>query len=149
MAATNTRFVDQMGAQYNLQMGQIKDLHGNIVTGTENKIEIISYDIWTRADYLNKKCTIDQIGDRKGTFKVLETITFNAEGTEAYSNLIIGNTGAKNILGDRGDNDENTIIIDAHHFTYNRIWDDSSKQYGEVFDWHIGNITESTDRAVF
>ncbi len=78
-AANNARFVDQMGDDFNLQLlpAQYSVVNGTD-TSTESlapKIEIISYDIYTRQDYLDKKCTESQIGDRKGTYTVLETIT--------------------------------------------------------------------------
>ena len=101
-AAYNARFVDQVGDDYNLQMAVS---NYSVVDGTTTtnktitpKIEIISYDIYTRQDYLNGTITEDKIGDRKGTFTILETVTFNADGTEAYSDQING--GKTNILAD-------------------------------------------------
>lgn len=94
-AANNARFVDQMGDDYNLQMAVS---NYTVVDGSSTtdktitpKIEIISYDIYTRQDYLNGTIAENKIGDRKGTFKVLETVTFNADGTEAYSDKKSGN----------------------------------------------------------
>ena len=116
MAAYDARFVDQMGDDYDLQMGQILDLDKNPI-GVENKIEIISYDIYTRADYLAGKVAADKIGDRKGTSTVLETITFNADGTEAYSDKdSVGPNGETITAG-------SNILIDgviyAKNFWYN------------------------------
>ena len=129
-AAYNARYVDQMGKDYDLQMKPLVDLNGNPVGngGTlipdqpqNSKIEVIEYDIYTRADYLSGKCTEDQIGDRKGTTpKVLETVSFEfSEKTEngekvytvtgAYSSLLGENN---NILGSDG-------IIRAKNFYYN------------------------------
>lgn len=94
-AAYNARFVDQMGDDYNLQM---KPATYSVVDGDSTtrktlapKIEIISYDIYTRQDYLNGTITENKIGDRKGTYTVLETVTFNKDGTEAYSDKKTGN----------------------------------------------------------
>lgn len=128
-AAYNARYVDQMGKDYDLQMKPLVDLNGNPVGngGTlipdqpqNSKIEVIEYDIYTRADYLSGKCTEDQIGDRKGTYKVLETVVFEFDGktengekvytvTGAYSSVIGEGT---NILGSDG-------IIRAKNFYYN------------------------------
>ncbi len=83
-AATGARFVDQMGPNYDLKLGQLKDLNGNVLTGVENKIEIISYDIYTEDDTIPAG---KNIGDRTGDSTVVETITFNTDGTEAYSSL--------------------------------------------------------------
>lgn len=94
-AAYNARFVDQMGDDYNLQMAvsNYSVVDGTTTTGKTitPKIEILSYDIYTRQDYLNGTITEDKIGDRKGTYTVLEEVTFNADGTEAYSDKKSGN----------------------------------------------------------
>lgn len=129
-AANNARFVDQMGTNFNLQMTPIVDYAGNAITDNNGNamlpsIEIISYDIWTRADYMNGKCTIDQIGVRKGTFTVLETITFTSEKntdgsytvTGAYSDQIGG--GATNILADGTQTGYVKGVIYAKTFIYN------------------------------
>ena len=120
-AAYNARYVDQMGDDYNLQM---KTSTYSVVDGTSTtnktitpKIEIISYDIYTRQDYLNGTITEDKIGDRKGTFKVLETVTFNADGTEAYSDQING--GKTNILADGTQAGYVKGVIYAKTFLYN------------------------------
>ena len=116
MAATNARFVDQMGDAYDLQMGTIRDLNGDAI-GVENKIEILSYDIWTRSDYLAGKCTADKIGDRKGTSTVLETITFNDDGTEAYSSKVSTGPNGETIAA--GSNILIGGVIYAQSFWYN------------------------------
>lgn len=122
-AAYNARYVDQMGKDYDLQMKPLTDLNGKFLDSEDprSKIEVIEYDIYTRADYLSGKCTEDQIGDRKGTYKVLETVSFEYSGEEsengekvytvtgAYSSLLGENN---NILGDDG-------IIRAKNFYYN------------------------------
>ena len=128
-AAENARYVDQMGKDYDLQMKPLTNLHGELLPDQDahSTIEVIEYDIYTRADYLGDKCTEDQIGDRKGTYKVLETVTFEytvqevttGEGEEqktekvytvtgAYSSLL----GEEDILGADG-------IIRAKNFYYN------------------------------
>ena len=98
-AAYNARFVDQMGDNYNLQM---KTANYVFVDGdtTTNKsltpvIEIISYDIYTKAEAdeiaegtAGDTVTEAMIGTRKGTYTVLEVIRFNSAGTKAYSNKI-------------------------------------------------------------
>ncbi len=120
-AAYNARFVDQMGDDYNLQM---KTSTYSVVDGTSTtnktlapKIEIIQYDIYTRQDYLNNDCSKSQIGDRKGTYKVLETVTFNADGTEAYSDQI--NNSQTNILADGTQTGYVKGVIYAKTFLYN------------------------------
>ena len=95
-AASNARFVDQMGDDYDLQMAVSEYTVVNDDNTTTDKtitptIEIRSYDIYTRQDYLNSTINEDKIGDRKGTYTILETVTFNADGTEAYSDKKSGN----------------------------------------------------------
>ena len=120
-AASNARFVDQMGGNFNLQMAPVTY---QVVDGTNTtsktlnpKIEILSYDIYTRQDYLNGTITEDKIGDRKGTYTVLETVTFNADGTEAYSDKING--GKTNILADGTQEGYVKGVIYAQTFLYN------------------------------
>ena len=120
-AAYNARFVDQMGDDYDLQM---KTSTYSVVDGTSTtsktlapKIEIISYDIYTRQDYLNGTITENKIGDRKGTYKILETVTFSADGTEAYSDQING--GKTNILADGTQAGYVKGVIYAKTFLYN------------------------------
>lgn len=122
-AAYNARFVDQMGKDYDLQMKPLVDLNGEYLDNESpnSRIDVIEYDIYTRADYLGGKCTEDKIGTRKGTSKTVETVTFSFkevkennkvvgyEVTGAYSSLIGEDT---NILGSDG-------IIRAKNFYYN------------------------------
>ena len=119
-AAYNARFVDQMGDDFDLQMETVKYAPTGSTEKTETitpKIEIITYDIYTRQDFEEKKCLESQIGDRKGTFKVLETVTFSADGTAAYSDQIDG--GTTNILADGTKTGYVKGVIYAKTFLYN------------------------------
>ena len=91
-AATNARFVDTMGANYDLRMASstYKLSDGTTKTITP-EITVRAYDIYTRQDYLNGTITENKIGDRKDTYTVLETVTFNNDGTEARSDKKSGN----------------------------------------------------------
>ena len=153
-AAYDARYVDKMGNLYDLLMEKSTYVDTNGVEKTvEPKIEILSYDIYTRADYLANKCTEDQIGDRKGTSKVLETVTFNDAGTEAYSDKI---GAGVNIL--------NNGVIYGKYFYYNTnatgvaiegidiptgtnsdgtTSGSNSVLPGETFYWNMGTITTS------
>lgn len=121
-AASNARFVDQMGDDYNLQM---KTSTYSVVNGTSTKdktvtpkIEIISYDIYTQADDEARKIPEGKhIGDRKGTSKTLETVTFSEDGTKAYSDQIDG--GKTNILADGTQEGYVKGVIYAKTFLYN------------------------------
>ncbi len=112
-AAQNARFVDTMGEHFKLQTATVeKGASGNTLTDSiVPTIEVISYDIYTRSDYEN--CTISDvnlIGTRKGTFTVIERVTFDKDGTKAYSDQING--GVPDIYGTDG-------VIRAKYFYYN------------------------------
>ena len=120
-AAYNARFVDQMGDDFDLRMKtstyEVVE-NGDTTSKTlAPKIEIISYDIYTRQDYLNGTITEDKIGDRKGTYTILETVTFSADGTKAYSDQING--GETNILADGTQKGYVKGVIYAKTFLYN------------------------------
>ena len=96
-AAYNARFVDQMGKDYNLQMAvsnytvvnEDKTITAKTITP---KIEVLTYDIYTKADADADNIPEGKhIGDRKGTYKIQETVTFSADGKEAYSDKKEGN----------------------------------------------------------
>ena len=136
-AANNARFVDQMGDNYNLQMTPIVDYNGEAITDANGEammpsIEIISYDIYTKAEAdaiaegtAGDDVTNAMIGKRKGTYTVLETVTFdsvkNDDGsytvTGAYSDQING--GETNILADGTQTGYVKGVIYAKTFLYN------------------------------
>ena len=138
-AATNARFVDTMGANYDLQM---KSSTYTLSDGTTTKTitpEIIvqAYDIYTKADNVAES----EIGKRKGTSTVLEKVTFNEGGTEAYSDKKSGN-----ILIDG--------VICANTFWYNTTGStvsidtngDGTNDYNlatETFYWKMGTINQT------
>ena len=137
-AATNARFVDTMGANYDLQMKsstyKLSDGTTKIITP---EIIVQAYDIYTKADGVAES----KIGKRKGTSTVLETVTFNADGTEAYSDkksgnilidgVICANTFWYNTTG-------NTVSIDTNG--------DGTNDYNlapETFYWKMGTINQT------
>lgn len=137
-AATNARFVDTMGADYNLQM---KSSTYKLSDGTTHtitpKITVQAYDIYTAADGVAPS----EIGKRKGTSTVLETVTFNDGGTQAFSDkksgdilvngVICANTFWYNTNG-------NTVSIDTNG--------DGTNDYDlapETFYWKMGTINQT------
>ena len=123
-AASNARFVDQMGPNFNLQLGALKDLNGNKLSGIDNTIEVLAYEIYTLEDYENQVITdIHQVGTRKLDSQgnpiatVIERITFSDDGSEVYSNLIDG--GKTNILADGTKEGYVKGVIYAQTFYYN------------------------------
>ena len=83
-AANNARFVDQMGANFDVQLLPLRyrpagESSWDNAKSFEPKIEIVSYDIYTRSEVgtVVNGVTVTEamIGSRKGTSSVLETIT--------------------------------------------------------------------------
>ena len=137
-AATNARFVDTMGSDFDLQMAQSTYTLSDGTTDTiEPEITVRAYDIYTNADGVAES----EIGKRKGTYTVLETVTFNADGTEAYSDKKSGN-----ILVDG--------VICANTFWYNTTGQtvsidtngDGTNDYElapETFYWKMGTVNQT------
>lgn len=137
-AATNARFVDTMGADYDLQMASSTYTLSDGTTDTITpEITVQAYDIYTAADGV----AASEIGKRKGTSTVLETVTFNGDGTEAYSDKKSGN-----ILVDG--------VICANTFWYNTTGSavsidtngDGTNDYhlaSETFYWKMGTINQT------
>ena len=146
-AATDAYFVDTMGAYYDIQLGT----HNyEVVVGTAKEtrtiapvIQFKSYSIYTRQDFMNGLCVETQIGTRKTDsngnyiYTLMEEVTFNAAGTEAYSNVL----GSGNILIDG--------VIRANTFYYNTTSAEVTITEGtktitipaESFHWKLGTIS--------
>ncbi len=97
-------------------------------------MEVKAYDLYTAQTAPSP----DLIGTRTGTTTTLETVTFNEEGNEAYSDQING--GATNIMTVSG----NKVVINARYFTYTKDpdVDDGHGNAKETFDWSIGDIPD-------
>ena len=145
-AATNARFVDTMGANYNLQMANT--VGSGITLETAPTITVTDYAIYKTSDVGNyvggKRVTADMVGKRTGSSTTLETVRFNTTGTQAFSDKIGG--GATNIL--KGG------VICAKTFWYNTTGSavsidtngDGTYEYSlapETFYWKMGTIGES------
>ena len=135
LAATNARFIDQMGDDFDLQMANVtyKPQVSDTAITLTNTITVSTYDIYTADDGVAENL----IGKRKGNATVIEKVTFNANGTEAYSDKLSGN-----ILVDG--------VICAKNFWYNTtpgtktITLAEGKTYelpAETFYWNIGTIS--------
>lgn len=142
-AATNARFVDTMGANYNLQMANT--VGSGITLETAPTITVTDYAIYKTSDVGNyvggKLVTADMVGKRTGSSTPLETVNFNAAGTQAFSDKKSGN-----ILVDG--------VICANTFWYNTTGSavsidtngDGTNEYSlapETFYWKMGTIGES------
>ena len=116
-------FTDKMGSEYDLKLTPfaIKDGSGTI----NPTITVSVYPLYKQSDVDAGIIAKDKIGTRKSdTPSVVETVKFNNEGTEAYSDKV--NNGATNILTDDK--------INAVNFTYDLK--------NETFTWNVGDITE-------
>ena len=137
-AATNARFVDTMGTNFDLQMKPSTYTLSDGTTDTITpEITVQAYDIYTAADGVAES----EIGKRKGTSTVLETVTFNVDGTEAYSDkkegnilingVICANTFWYNTTG-------TTVSIDTNG--------DGTNDFNlapETFYWKMGTINQT------
>lgn len=140
-AATNARFVDTMGANYDLQMkSSTYTLSDGTTTKTITpKIIVQAYDIYTKADGVAES----EIGKRKGTSTVLETVTFNGDGTEAYSdkkngNILIDGVICANTFWYNTNTTGSAVPIDTDG--------DGTKDYDlapETFYWKMGTINQT------
>ena len=133
-AGTQANVSDVVDSDFTLQMANTTGTEGQGIVvvditakGYTPTITIKTYDLWTKAE--TDDATL--IGTRKGTSQDIETVTFNADGTEAYSNLI--DDGKTNILSTATDG---TVTIAAYYFTYTNV------DGVETFKWNIGNITD-------
>lgn len=107
-AGTNAYFVDTMGSCYDLMMSNHYMKNGTSYTlNPAPSIVFSEYELYTINDYRQGIIQeYNQIGTRTGKSTIKEVVTFNADGTEAYSNKLSGN-----ILRDG--------VIRAKTFTYN------------------------------
>lgn len=125
-AGTNAKVTDTIDSNFTLQTTSFG-------TGSQRaSIAVTAYDLYTKADVDGDTVTEAMIGTRKGVPPtVLETVTFNEAGTQAYSD-VLGET--TNIMTTDTDG---TVTIAAQYFTYTK-----DAQGVEKFVWNIGNITD-------
>ena len=149
-AATDAYFVDTMGKGFDLQMSQVDYRFMVEDNKFENRtilpeINFTLYGLYTHADVEAGIISHDQIGTRNGRSTVVETVVFNADGTEAYIKNNTTNTLSENIL-------KNGVIY-ARNFWYNTndysvMIDtdlDGVEDYllaNETFYWDMGTINQ-------
>lgn len=121
-AGTSARVTDTIGSSFTLQT---QTFGGNGTPENPADIQVTAYDLYTKAE----TAEADLIGTRKGTSTVIENVTFNPEGTEAYSNQLTGNIMTTDAEG--------TVTIAARYFTYTK-----TAAGVEQFVWNIGDITD-------
>lgn len=174
-AATNARFVDQMGSDFSMQL----DTHEYTVVENGQEIhktlapvmEVLEYNIHTRQEWENDQITKEQIGDRTGGVALKEGVTFSTDGTKAYSTHVdkdgdgvFGATVTIDAQGNRtytiADADDNILVggvIEAKSFFYNTSsvrsvtvhteLDGDVELATETFYWNVGTVM-STELAL-
>lgn len=130
-AGTSAWVTDVVGSDFTVQMaGYSGSGNKTVILSNPPSITVTAYDLYTKAENATDTEGNDLTGSRKGTSKVMECVTFNGDGTEAYSNL----SGKKNIMET---DDSGTVTIDATYFDYTK-----TPEGIESFKWEIGNITD-------
>ena len=116
-AGTNATVRDTIGADYDLQIKPFNyiDKANPRETDFESSIEV-------------RKYTVDASGNRTGAYETIEKVTFNADGTEAYSTLKTGNIMTMTL-------DDKNYTIAAENFTYTS----SDKRFVWKFDTIISD----------
>lgn len=91
-------------------------------------IEVIAYDLYDKHTVTGNH----EIGERTGNHTVLEHVSFNEYGTEAYSDQL---DGQNNIMSA---DEVGNVYIYAKYFTYKKDFNTGR----ETFEWNIGDITD-------
>lgn len=124
-AGTNAVVTDQIGNLYDLKTTKALPNGKGDLSFVPN-IEVALYDVYTKAEVGTtvdgQEITLNDVGKRKGTKTVVETVTFDSDGSGATSNLKSGN------IMDKDGN------ITAEKFSYNAE--------NKTFTWTVGDITE-------
>ena len=125
LAGTNAQVTDYVNADYTLQTKSQVGIDSK--KNVPSTITVTSYDLYTKTDTSDTSL----IGTRKGTYEVLEEVTFNSDGTKAYSDIL---TPGTNIMTTASDG---SVKIEAYYFTYTK-----NASGEEKFIWKIGDITD-------
>lgn len=123
LAGTNAVVTDTIKSDFTLQASNF----GATENPISPTIEVTSYELYTKATAESE----EQIGTRTGKSNTLERVTFNEDGTAAYSDQL----GSDSILT-RGT--DGSVTISAKSFTYTK----DAASGVETFVWNIGDITD-------
>ncbi len=150
LAASNSRFVDQMGSAFELQMNPVQWSNNSKDDTVKNStdITITTRPIYTQQDVDNGLCDTDDIGKPYGDGTTLESVSFifgsNATPDDKIPSSVTSTAKSGNILIDG--------VICAQYFFYNTTSTskeitlaDGSKYNlpAETFYWNIGSINEA------
>ena len=136
MLSSYVSTTDKLGAQYDLQMANyvINPLDGSHIPLSDYSVRP-SITV-SKSPTIHSGSTEGQVGTVIGDPVVIEKVTFNDDGTEAYSNLI--DNGRTNIFVNG--------VIHAVNFSYNAT--DTTITYEgveippESFHWNVSKLTE-------
>ena len=157
-AATNARYVDQMGDSFNLQMNpaigtNAEGSSGTVTTNTD--ITITTRPVYTKDDVNNTTVTEDDIGKPYGNGTTVETVKFAVDNS---GNITATTTAGGYTLPDGTTvtaNSTNILVggvLYGKNFFYNNnnaavtvtLANGSAFSLpGETFYWNIGTINES------
>ena len=136
MLSSYVSTTDKLGEQYNLQMANyvINPLDGSHIPLSDYSVRP-SITV-SKSPTVHSGSTEGQVGTVIGDPVVIEKVTFNDEGTEAYSNLI--DNGRTNIFTDG--------VIHAVNFSYNAtnqtVVYEGAEIPPESFHWNVSKLTE-------
>lgn len=94
-------------------------------------IEVRAYDLYAKSEHATDEDGNDLTGMRKDNGEAWETVTFSADGTQAFSDKVGSGSNIMSIEPD------GTVTISALYFTYTKDTDGI-----ERFEWNIGDITD-------
>lgn len=155
-AATNARYLDQMGSSFNLQMDSNIETNkegsgGKTTTNTD--ITIYTYPIYTQRDYDLGKINKEDIGKTYGSGTLVENVSFEVVNGTMTATTTAG--GYKLPNGTEVVKDETNILVDGiiygKNFFYNSNTTEKEitlangskyKLPAETFYWNIGTINE-------
>lgn len=132
-AGTSAQVTDIVDSDFTLQMANYSGSGDKTAPLTNPpSITVTAYDLYAKTDNKVDENGNDLTGSRTGKYDAMEVVTFNDEGTAAYSDQI--GDGNTNIMTTGSDG---TVVIEAFYFTYTK-----TKDGVETFKWKIGNITD-------
>lgn len=130
-AGTNAVVTDTIKSDYTLQTAAESGTGENTaLLNPAPYIEVRAYNLYAKSEHATDEDGNDLTGMRKDDGEALETVTFRADGTQAFSDKL----GDGNNIMDISDG---TVTISALYFTYTKDADGI-----ERFEWNIGDITD-------
>lgn len=131
-AGTNAVVTDTIKSDYTLQTAAVSGTgEDTALLDPAPYIEVRAYNLYAESEHATDEEGNDLTGMRKDDGEAWETVTFNTDGTQAFSNKL-GDDNNIMTIGPDG-----TVTISAMYFTYTKDADGI-----ERFEWNIGDITD-------